>query len=425
MSKRKKAKSILKASRILIGLIVGSLAALVLNPFAPELCKWFEVNISSPIGKIFLNALKMIVAPLVLSTLSLGIANLANKDKLGRLGRTTIFYYLSTTFFAIVIGLFMVNTFRPGEGVDPSIKESLSPSINAKAEMLIGKSTAAKDALWPDLFVNIVPSNIFKSFTNMDMLSIIFLSILLGLCLLSLGDTKTKNLRNLLQEISDLSLFIIDLIMKTAPYAVAALMFSTIINFGSSILTNLGQYMLVVFSSYLLQFILVYGLIVSFFLKMNPLSFLKKAGAIFLTAFSTSSSSATMPTTMSTLENNFDCPREITAFCIPLGATINMDGTAMFECIAALFVAQIFGIELSLAAQVSMIFLILLSSIGVAGVPGGSIPLLIAAMVTFGIPAEGVAIILGVDRLLDMGRTTLNVTGDTIGALILKKVEKV
>jgi len=419
------AKKKIKTGGIFIGLIVGTVLAIIANYSAnTEIISFINKNIAGPVGSIFLNALKMIIIPLVLSSLAVGVADIGDPKKLGFLGLRTLLFYLCTTLTAIVIGQTMVNVFEPGSGIDQSVKETLLVEYQETAQTKITKSGGVKDALWPTFFINIVPKNIIQSMVNGDMLSIIFIALFMGVALLMLPKSQASPLHNFFNSLCEVSLFMIGAIMKIAPFAVACLMFSAVTKFGTDILLHLGKYVGVVISSYILQFVLVYFSILYFFLKISPLEFLRKASPIFSTAFSTSSSSATMPTTIATLGTNFKVPRKITSFCVPLGATVNMDGTAMFECIAAIFIAQVFGVDLDLSSQLILIFLILFSSIGVAGVPGGSIPLLISAMVYVGVPAEGIALILGVDRLLDMGRTVVNVTGDTVGALAVHKMSQ-
>src|SRR5690606_14055377 len=228
-------------------------------------------------------------------------------------------------------------------------------------------------------------------------------------------------LQKVLQSLSDVSIVIIGWIMKFAPYAVAALMITSVAQFGLELMGNVAQYIGVVIFAYAIHFLVSYSLIVKFIIKMNPIEFYKKASEAIVTAFSTSSSNATIPTTTRVLEDNFKVSKTITNFSVPLGATINMDGTALFEMVAAVFIAQIFGIDVSLVGYISLIILMLVTSIGVAGVPGGSIPILMSAMAMVGIPPEGIAIILGVDRLLDMGRTMVNVTGDITAGLFVHK----
>jgi len=225
--------------------------------------------------------------------------------------------------------------------------------------------------------------------------------------------------------LSEVSVKIVGWIMKIAPYAVAALMINAVSGFGAVFMKKLVWYVLVVIGGLLIQFCIVYGCILKFVLKVPVLQFYKKAVPIFLTAFSTSSSAATMPVTIRTLEKEFGVPDSITTFSVPIGVTVNMDGTALFEVLAAIFVAQLLGVDLSLMEHFTLVFLVLITSIGVAGVPGGSLPILMAAMASLNIPVEGIALVLGVDRLLDMSRTVTNVTGDSVAALFLARTEKV
>lgn len=415
------------SARILWGLIVGAIIGVLFNIWGENpIREWILGNIMQPLGNAFLSALFMVVVPLVFSSLIVGVANLGSAQHLGRLGGRLIAYYLFTTFCAIMIGQTLINTVRPGDGLPKEYIEQARAGLAEQVSGLQEKSAMVKESLWPGIVDKIIPRNIIEQLAEANMLAIIFVAIIAGMALLSIPNRRHADaLLDTLGAISDISIKVVGWIMYLAPIPVAALIITAVSHFGLEVMGNVLLYMGVVIAGYFLQFFLTYGLLVKFLIRLPLKEFFKRVFPIVATAFSTSSSSATMPTTMRTLERRFGVPESITTFSIPLGATVNMDGTALFEVIAALFVAQVFGIEVSLTGQFTLVALVLLTSIGVAGVPGGSVPILMSAMASMGIPPEGIALILGVDRLLDMGRTVVNVTGDSTAALFLARVENI
>lgn len=415
------------STRILIGLIIGALIGVAFNYWGDNPAReWILNNITAPVGAAFLQALFMVVVPLVLSSLIVGVANLGTVEHLGRLGIRLGIFYALTTLCAVLIGQAVISVIEPGAGISQESREMALENMSGQVEGLREKSENVAQSLWPGLVTTVVPKNIIEALANANMLAIIFVAFIFGIAMLSLEDKRAvQTTLDGLGVVSDACIKIVGWIMKLAPYAVAALMINAVSNFGLDVMGNVLQYILVVIFGYLLQFFGTYALLVKFLIRIPVREFYRRILPIVATAFSTSSSSATMPTTMRTLEKSFGVPNSITTFSIPLGMTVNMDGTALFEVIAALFVAQVFGIEISLTGQVTLVILVLLTSIGVAGVPGGSIPILMSAMATLGIPPEGIALVLGVDRLLDMGRTVVNVTGDSTAALFLARVENI
>jgi DAACS family dicarboxylate/amino acid:cation (Na+ or H+) symporter len=416
------------STRILIGLIIGAIIGLVFNIQFQDAAwvTWILKNITGPIGTAFLQSLIMIVVPLVLSSLIVGVANLGTVEHLGRLGTRLGLFYIITTLAAVLIGQAFINTVQPGTGISVETRQQAIESMKGQISSIQEKSTKVKESLWPGIVTKIIPKNIVDSWAQTNMLAVIFISFLFGIALL-MNENKggTQTVLSMLSAISEASIRIVGWIMHLAPYAVAALMVNAAASFGLEVMKSVALYIVVVVLGYLTQFFLTYSLIVKYVIRLPVMEFYKRILPIVATAFSTSSSSATMPTTMRTLEKRFGVPESITTFSIPLGMTVNMDGTALFEVVAALFVAQVFGVPIDLMGQVTLVILVLLTSIGVAGVPGGSIPILMSAMASLGIPPEGIALVLGVDRLLDMGRTVVNVTGDSTAALYLARVEKV
>lgn len=410
--------------RIVIGLIVGVIIGVLINVMVPvDAATWIMENITQPMGTFFLRSLFMIVVPLVAASLTAGVADLGSIQNLGHFGKRAALFYLSTTILAVLIGQALVLSIRPGDGVDRQFITSAEISFQDQTAGLRSKSEAVGKSLWPGIVEKIVPKNIIEEWSQTNMLSVIFVSILFGAALLRIPTNYSGPMVSVLHAVSQSTIIIVGWIMKTAPYAVACLMINAIMIFDVAILANVAKYFMVVVLGYLVHFFLSYGIMVRKLVGLSPIIFFKEMMPVFLTAFSTSSSNATLPTTIAHLQNRFGVPEKIVTFTAPLGATVNMDGTSLFEVVAALFIAQVFGIDLSLVQQVTLVFLVVITSIGVAGVPGGSIPLLMSAMASVGIPPEGIALVLGVDRLLDMGRTVVNVTGDSICALYLAKTD--
>ena len=413
----------LKSWGILIGLVVGSIMGFILKLFEIfPAAGWVVKNIFDPIGLAFLYSLFMIVVPLVFCSLALGVFNLGDTQTLKKMGIRVIAFYLCTTFCAILIGQFLINSFEPGVGLDIAVVDKAMVGMESKVNDIQEASSSFGESLWPGIVSVVIPKNVIKEFANTNMLAVIFVSMLFGVTMMSLRNKEAlMTIKNALEGITDITIQIVEWIMTLAPIAVGALMASAVFGFGIEIMGTVIKYLSLVVLGYLIHFFIVYGSILKFVIKISPREFFKRASFIFATAFSTSSSGATMPITMDILQNNFGVPSKITSFTIPIGVTFNMDGTALFEVIAAIFVAQVFGVDITVGGQITLITLVLVTSIGVAGIPGGSIPILMAAMAAMGIPPQGIALILGVDRLLDMGRTVLNVTGDTVATLFIAK----
>ncbi len=409
---------------ILWGLLAGVIVGLAFNYWGDQpLRAWLLKNIIDPTGQIFLRSLFLIVVPLVFSSLAVGIANLGSAEVVSRLSWRLGGYYVVTSAIAILIGQALVLLIHPGGNIAPEVLDASRESMANQVSGLMEKSLVIHESFWPGILYKIIPSNALDAMGSGNMLGVIFTALLVGLALVHLPHTdKTQAFRHILEALSDIAIKVVGWIMKLAPIAVAALMISVVSQLGMEVLKQLSLYVLVVLFGFVIHATLTYGFILRAVIGMGPIEFIRKAMPTILTAFSTSSSSATMPASIRTLQNNFKVPRKLATFSIPLGATINMDGTALFEVVAALFIAQVFGIEISLAGHITLALLVLVTSIGVAGIPGASIPLIMAAMATVGIPPEGIALILGVDRLLDMCRTVINVVGDLVGALYLAKI---
>lgn len=412
-------------TKIFIGLVFGAVAGVACNvlfPNAPNLIL-FQKYLSDPLGKIFLNLLIMMVIPLVFASLALGVAQIGDLKKLGRIGFKTMSYFFLVTTLAVTIGLVLVNIIRPGDYLPVETKTQLLSSFKEKATEI--KEATEQTEFGIQTFVNIVPRNPFAAIArpNPDMLALIFISLIVGIALTLIKKERAEPLIRLLEGISDVTVVVINLAMKLAPFGVTALIFSVTSRFGFELLVALSMYIVTVLLGLALLLFGVFPVLLKIFARYNPFKFFSKVQTVMITAFSTSSSSATLPTTISVAQTNLGIPSQITGFVLPLGATMNMNGTALFEGVTVLFLAQVFGIELSFGVQIIVVLMSVLTAIGSAGVPSGSIPLLVIVLAMVGIPVEGIAIILGADRILDMCRTVLNVTGDITCAAYIARSE--
>ncbi len=321
-----------------------------------------------------------------------------------------------------MLGLAAVNVIRPGEGLDAEVTARLIQTYRDQSEQAMGM---AQGALGIETFVRIIPRNPIQAAANGEMLAVIFFALMTGVGLTMIPQEKSEPLLKFLDSVASVTIAIIRLVMRFAPYAVFALIFSVTARFGFHILINLLKYVVTVVGCLALFLVVGYAVILRLVAGRSPAEFFRKARIVMLTAFSTSSSSATLPTTLRVTEDDLHVPRHVAGFVVPLGATMNMNGTALFEGVTVLFVAQVFGVSLSLGQQLIVVLMSVVTAIGVAGIPGGSIPLLMMVMGMVGVPMEGIAIVLGVDRILDMCRTTVNVTGDMVTATIVHRYEGV
>lgn len=410
-------------NKIFIGLIAGAAGGVAANLFfgGAAWLEWTVSKVAQPAGQIFLRLLFMVVIPLIFASLSLGVAQLGDIRKLGRIGLKTLAYFVVVTAVATTIGLVLVNVIRPGTGVAPEVRDQLSAAYAAQARSAAEQVAGFK--LGIEMLVNLVPRNPVAAAAQGDMLAWIVFSLIFGVAVGLLPRERAAPMLGFLQALADAVVVIIDLVMKLAPYGVAALLFAVTARFGYDLLQKLLWYVLTVLLGLAIHLVVVYSLLVRFLGGLSPAFFFSRIKTVMLTAFSTSSSNATLPTTMRVTERELGIPREVCGFVLPLGATMNMHGTALFEGVTVLFLAQVFGADLSLGAQGVVVLLSVVTAIGTAGVPSGSIPLLVLVLQAVGVPGEGIALILGVDRLLDMCRTTLNVTGDVAAATYIARSE--
>lgn len=362
-----------------------------------------------PLGDLFLRLIKFIVVPLVLASLVVGVASTGNVKKLGRMGGKTVLYYLATTAIAIVIGLAAGNLFSPGSGLN--ISEESAESVEAQEPPEI-----------VDTILNIVPTNPISSLAEGNILQIIFFAIFIGLGITMLGE-KAATVRRFFEQFAEIMYKITGIVMRYAPIGVFGLVAPIIGEYGLSVLMPLIKVLAALVAGVAVHAAVTYSLAVKFLANMSPLKFFKGIAPASIVAFSTQSSSGTLPVTIKSAEEHLGVKKEVSSFVLPLGATINMDGTALYQGVCALFVAQFFGIDLSFSEQLTIVLTATLASIGTAGVPGAGLIMLTMVLTSVNLPLEGVALIAGIDRVLDMFRTSLNVTGDGSAAVIVSASE--
>ena len=414
--------------RILVALGLGLFYGVIAAIFG-----WadFTADWISPFGEIFLRLLLLVAVPLVLASLITGIASLSDLNKLSRIGGKTIVIYIGTTLMALVIGLAVVNLVRPGETVPEGLRTRLQESYkgDVEAREMAAADVGRRGPLQP--LMDIVPENVIGAASdNRNMLNIVFVAFLMGIALLLISRAQAKPLLELFESVNAVIIKIVELVIVFAPIGVFALIADTITTVAEDspgdvgrLLSALGLYCITAVVGMALQMGLIYSALLKFFTPLTLRSFFRAIVPAQLVAFSTSSSAATLPVTMRTTQERLGVSEEVAAFVLPLGATINMDGTALYQAVAAVFIAQTLGIDLDLSAQMTIVFMALLASIGTAAVPSAGVVMLVIILEAIGIPIAGIALILGVDRILDMCRTTLNVTGDAVVASIVSASE--
>ena len=408
-------------NKILLGLAAGAVVGGVANAFAagaPWL-EWLAENVAGPAGQIFLRLLLMTVVPLVFASVVLGVAGLGDIRKVGRIGGMTLGYFLISTLIGVIIGVVLVNVLDPGSRIDAVTRADLLATYQARA----GEIQERPVTFGVQTLVNIVPRNPLRAAVDMDMLAVIFVSLIFGGALTLIPTERARPMIAVLEALGDVVIKIVELAMALAPYGVFALVFVVASRFGWHLLEILGMYVVVVLLGLFLHAAVVQSLLVRFLGRMNPLHFWSRIRASMVTAFSTSSSNATLPTNIAVAETQLGIDPKVAGFVLPLGATMNMNGTALYEGVTVLFLAQVFGIDLTVGQQVVVVLLSVLTAVGAAGVPGGSLPLILLVMGAVGVPAEALALILGVDRVLDMCRSTVNVTGDLTAAVFVDRMQ--
>lgn len=397
------------ASQIMLGLILGIIVGAVFYG-NPEVETYLQ-----PIGDVFLNLIKMIVVPIVISTLVVGVAGTGNFKKLGKLGGKTVLYFEFITTIAILVGLLFANVIQPGNGVN--MKELDKTDIS----MYMDTANEEKNHGFIETFTNIVPSNIGESIANGDMLPIIFFSVMFGLSVAAIGE-KGKPILDFFRGTSAAMFWMTNQIMKLAPFGVFALIGITISKFGLDSLIPLGKLVLSVYGAMIFFVLFILGIIARL-VRVNIFALFRILRNELLLAYSTASSEAVLPKLMEKMER-FGCPRDIASFVIPTGYSFNLDGSTLYQALAAIFIAQMYGIHMPISAQVTLVFVLMITSKGIAGVPGVSFVVLLATLGSVGIPVEGLAFIAGIDRILDMARTAVNVVGNSLAAIVISKWER-
>ena len=425
-----KPKGIPLHTKILIGLAVGVIAGVAVNRIwggdHPRVV-WIVDNITQPVGQLFLRLLLMIVVPLVFSSLVVGVAGIGDIRKLGRVGLKSFGYCLVISAISVAIGITLANTIRPGERIDPNTSAALQQRYaNQATEEIAKNKPGAKSTPLMQVVETIVPKNVFFALSDKEdpnMLHLMFFALVVGVAITLLPVTVTAPVLRVLEGVYEITAKIIEMIMKFAPYAVACLLFNNTARFGLDLLQALGWFVLTVLLGLALHMFGVYSLSIYFLSRISPIEFFRRIKTVILTAFSTSSSNATLPTALRVSEQNLGVPQEINSFVLTVGATANQNGTALYEGVTVLFLAQLAGVDLTMGQQLMVVYLAIIGGVGTAGIPSGSIPFIIGVLVTIGVNPALIAIILGVDRLLDMCRTTLNVTGDMTAATYVARSE--
>jgi len=418
---------------LLFGLAAGLLANGLTAPSAP-LAGWRDGldesvrRVIQPLGGIFLRLLFMTVIPLVFSCLALGVHELGDIKQLGKVGVKTLIVALLLSGISVGIGLVLVNTVRPGSAVSEETRAKLLAEASAKD--VDAARTAAEGDAWPKLesfIAAVIPRNPVEAMARAfdgDMLAVLFFAILFGIAIRASGSTRMGAVVGFLEGLYDISFWLVGFALRLAPLGVAALVFSMTARMGFPILRALGSYVLTVLAGLAIQQFVVYPLVLKLACGRSPLDFFLRIRPVMVTAFSTSSSNATLPTTLQVAKEKLRIPPNLANFVLTIGSTFNQNGTALFEGITIIFIAQLFGVPLGLDRQILILAMSVLAGIGTAGIPGGSIPLIVPVLASVGAPPEGIVVILGVDRLLDMCRTVLNVTGDLVAAEFVAKGER-
>jgi Na+/H+-dicarboxylate symporter len=405
-------------TKVLIGLVAGVLFGMLAGQLG------FSDFVSSyikPIGSVFIKLISMVVIPLVFASLLVGTSSLNDIRKLGRIGAKTMAYYLCTTVIAICIGLLLANTLRPGAGLSEETRTKLIQS--SPEESVAPIDTDLKKPTIIDILLNIIPTNPVRAFVEGRMLQIIFFALITGICLGLIPSERSRPVIDFFEGVNDVIIKMVHIIMKLAPYGVFALISAVVADFGLDILFVLIKYSLVVVIGLVLHVAIVYSLAIKIFSKQKVRTFFRGIRPAQLIAFSSASSSATLPVTMECAEKNLDVPGQIASFALPLGATINMDGTALYQGVSTVFIAQVYGLGLNPMQQLTIVLTAVLASIGTAGTPAAGVITLAIVLKSIGVPLEGIALIMGVERILDMCRSVVNVTGDASCAVVVASSE--
>ena len=423
-----------RPTQILAGLVFGAAAGLVAKeivstPEAAARLDWWLGNAIQPLGKLFIRIIFMIVIPLIFSAITLGVAEMGDMRKLGRVGLKSLLYTLLLTGTGVAVALGVVNLFAPGKHMPEATREALTERYAGDVVEKVAQGT--KQTPLADTLLNLIPQNplaeavnaFAPNYTGGGLIAVMVFSLFFGVALAMTPEEKSAPLSAVLKGVFEVCMTIIDFAMRLAPVGVACLGFALTAKLGADVLSSLGYYAAVVVLGLGLQQFVVYPIFLRTLGGVSPLAFFKNIREVLLTSFSTSSSNATLPVSLRVAEENLRLPPRISRFVLTVGASANQNGTALYEGVTVLFLAQVFGVDLSVGQQLVVALMCVMAGLGTAGVPGGSLPLVVGVLVTIGVPGESIAIILGIDRLLDMCRTTLNVTGDLVCATLVAKGE--
>lgn len=436
-----KPKGMALHTRILIGLLVGVVAGVASNAILGgdnSRINWVVYNITEPFGRLFLRLLLMIVVPLIFSSLIVGVAGIGDIRKLGRVGLKSFAYTIIISAISVIIGLTVANTIKPGTRIAPETAAALQERYGSDASKRVedAKKIGSSDSAFMQVIKTLVPENPIAAVAGVpdnpstattggtpNLLHLMFFALILGVGITLLAPEASAPFVRVMDSLFQISTKVIDIVMKLAPFAVACLLFNNTARFGLDLLGALAWFVAAVLLGLSIHMFGVYSLSIYFLSRISPLEFFRRIKTVLLTAFSTSSSNATLPTALRVTEENLGVPREINGFVLTVGATMNQNGTALYEGVTVLFLAQLAGIDLTLGQQVMVAYLAILGGVGTAGVPSGSIPFIVIVLATIGVNPALIAIILGVDRILDMCRTTLNVAGDITAATYVARSE--
>ena len=411
--------------KMLIGFLAGLALGLVAHYGAGSdagWVQWLTTYVTQPAGTLFLRLIFMLVLPLLFSALVIGVAEMGDVRALGRVGWRTLGYTILASGIAVLLGLVLVNWLQPGAGVDPVAAQAMLEQGAERAQEIAGGAASQPKGL--DLLLGIVPDNVVKAAAENTILAVMFFALMLGIGMVLTLSEATDTLLRGINGLFEVSMTLIGLVIRLAPYAVFCFMFNLAALFGWDLLQSLGKYVGVVVLALAIHMVVVYSLMLKLLAGWSPPRFFRAVQEAMLMAFSTASSNATLPVALRVADEKLGLPQKVSRFVLTVGATANQNGTALFEGVTVLFLAQFFGVELTLAQQVTVMFVCILGGIGTAGVPAGSLPVVALICGMVGVPPEGIGLILGVDRFLDMCRTTLNVTGDLMLATVVAKGEE-
>jgi DAACS family dicarboxylate/amino acid:cation (Na+ or H+) symporter len=405
--------------RILAGFVLGLACGLAVYAFARD-ADWVQgvvTYVTNPIGQIFLRLLFMLVIPLLFSALVVGIAEMGEVRALRSVGFWTLGYTLIVSGIAVAVSLAVVNILRPGGGVDPAMARTMIGDASEGAAGILAQSGSSKTGI--DAVVGIIPSNLVTAMSNNDILAVMFFALFFGIGLLLVQTPRTEVVKQALEGVFEVAMRLIGLVIQLAPFAIFCFMFNLAALFGWDLLGKLAAYVGVVLLALAIQMFGVFPALLAFLARKNPIAFFRETQEASVMAFATASSNATLPTSLRVADSELKLPPRIARFVLTIGATANQNGTAMFEGVTVLFLAQFFGVDLDLGQQLFVMLVCILAGVGTAGVPAGSLPVIALILGGVGVPPEGIGLILGVDRFLDMCRTTLNVVGDLVAATVI------